>query len=164
MRVNLRLAAAFAAACIASSIGACGSGGGDTNARQAADTVAEATTATTAAAATGASTCGRDGAQPTTGDPIKVGAIVTKQPGTDFTDVTRGAQAYFDCVNANGGINGRPIQYIVTSSTASTSSAAASPPSAMARRTSRPSTWAPASARTAPRRRWSARAPRSWCW
>jgi branched-chain amino acid transport system substrate-binding protein len=107
MRVNLRLAAAFAAACIASSIGACGSGGGDTNARQAADTV------TTAAAATGASTCGRDGAQPTTGDPIKVGAIVTKQPGTDFTDVTRGAQAYFDCVNANGGINGRPIQYIV---------------------------------------------------
>ena len=47
------------------------------------------------------------------GTPIKVGAIVTKQPGTDFTGITGMAQAYFNCVNDNGGINGRPIQYVV---------------------------------------------------
>ena len=38
--------------------------------------------------------------------------IITKQPGVDFTDITKTAKAYFDCVNDNGGINGRPVQYI----------------------------------------------------
>ena len=42
---------------------------------------------------------------------IKLGAIATKQPGTDFTDIPNMAKAYFDCVNDNGGINGRRIQY-----------------------------------------------------
>jgi branched-chain amino acid transport system substrate-binding protein len=51
--------------------------------------------------------------QKATGEPIKLGAIVTKQPGTDFTGITGTAAAYFQCVNDNGGINGRPIQYIV---------------------------------------------------
>jgi branched-chain amino acid transport system substrate-binding protein len=37
---------------------------------------------------------------------------VTKQPGTDFTDITNAAKAYFDCVNDNGGINGKPISYL----------------------------------------------------
>jgi branched-chain amino acid transport system substrate-binding protein len=116
MRVNLRLAAACAAACIAASTVACGSGGGDTSSNQSTPaTGAEGTTAATAATTQAAqtSTCGQGNAQQATGAPIKIGAIVTKQPGTDFTDVTRGAQAYFDCVNANGGINGRPVQYIV---------------------------------------------------
>ena len=36
----------------------------------------------------------------------------TKQPGTDFTDITNIAKAYFDCVNDNGGINGQPIEYL----------------------------------------------------
>jgi branched-chain amino acid transport system substrate-binding protein len=72
--------------------------------------------------------CGRAGADPTagqtarcglgtgkkaTGDPITLGAIVTKEPGTDFTPTTGIAQAYFNCVNDNGGINGRPIRYMV---------------------------------------------------
>ena len=30
----------------------------------------------------------------------------------DFTQITGMAKAYFDCVNDNGGIHGRPIQYI----------------------------------------------------
>ena len=51
--------------------------------------------------------------QKATGEPIKLGAIATKQPGTDFTDIPNMAKAYFDCVNDNGGINGRPIQYII---------------------------------------------------
>ena len=32
-------------------------------------------------------------------------------PGVDFTTVGKVAKAYFDCVNDNGGINGRPIKY-----------------------------------------------------
>ena len=46
------------------------------------------------------------------GEAIKIGAIITKQPGIDFTDITKTAKAVFDCVNDNGGINGRPVQYI----------------------------------------------------
>jgi branched-chain amino acid transport system substrate-binding protein len=60
-----------------------------------------------------AAKCGLGNGKPASGSPIKIGAIVTKQPGTDFTDITNGAKAYFDCVNANGGINGRPIKYSV---------------------------------------------------
>jgi branched-chain amino acid transport system substrate-binding protein len=59
------------------------------------------------------STCGLGTGQKATGDPITLGAIVTHQPGTDFTGATGIAQAYFNCVNDNGGINGRPIRYIV---------------------------------------------------
>ncbi len=60
-----------------------------------------------------AAACGLGNGQKATGTPIKLGAIVTKQPGTDFTGITGMAQAYFNCVNDNGGINGRPIQYVV---------------------------------------------------
>jgi branched-chain amino acid transport system substrate-binding protein len=56
--------------------------------------------------------CGNGNGQKPTGSPIKIGAIATKQPGTDFTDGENAAKAYFDCVNANGGVNGHPIQYI----------------------------------------------------
>ena len=57
-----------------------------------------------------ASKCGLGNGKKATGKPIKLGAIVTKQPGTDFTDDATTAQAYFKCVNDNGGINGRPVQ------------------------------------------------------
>ena len=33
-------------------------------------------------------------------------------PGVDFTTIGKVAKAYFECVNDNGGINGRPIKYI----------------------------------------------------
>jgi branched-chain amino acid transport system substrate-binding protein len=55
--------------------------------------------------------CGTKPGTKASGTPIKLGAIVTKQPGTDFTDGATMAQAYFNCVNDNGGINGHPIQY-----------------------------------------------------
>ena len=32
-------------------------------------------------------------------------------PGVDFTTIGKVAKAYFDCVNDNGGIRGRPIRY-----------------------------------------------------
>ena len=64
---------------------------------------------TTAKAASDVTKCGTKPGVKATGTPIKLGAIVTKQPGTDFTDGANMAQAYFNCVNDNGGINGHPI-------------------------------------------------------
>jgi branched-chain amino acid transport system substrate-binding protein len=66
---------------------------------------------TTAKAAEDVTKCGKKPGTKATGTPIKVGAIVTKQPGTDFTDGASMAEAYFNCVNDNGGINGHPISY-----------------------------------------------------
>jgi len=57
--------------------------------------------------------CGLGTGMKATGDPITLGAIITKQPGVDFTGISGMAQAYFACVNDNGGINNRPIRYIV---------------------------------------------------
>ncbi|MDF5756281.1 ABC transporter substrate-binding protein [Spongiactinospora sp. TRM90649] len=51
--------------------------------------------------------------KPATGSPITVGAIVTASGGIDFSSATKSAQAYFDCVNAGGGIGGRPVKYLV---------------------------------------------------
>jgi branched-chain amino acid transport system substrate-binding protein len=68
----------------------------------------------TQAASSGAGDVTKCGTKPgvkASGTPIKLGAIVTKQPGTDFTDGATMAQAYFNCVNDNGGINGHPIKY-----------------------------------------------------
>jgi branched-chain amino acid transport system substrate-binding protein len=45
-----------------------------------------------------------------TGTPINVGAIATKESGTDFSDGPNMVAAYFDCVNANGGIDGHPLK------------------------------------------------------
>jgi branched-chain amino acid transport system substrate-binding protein len=56
--------------------------------------------------------CGAGTGKKATGEPIKVGAIVTKIPGIDFTDISDAAKAFFDCVNDNGGIKGRPVEYI----------------------------------------------------
>jgi branched-chain amino acid transport system substrate-binding protein len=70
-------------------------------------------TATTAKPAVAASKCGLGNGQKASGTPIKLGAIATKLPGTDFSDIPNTAKAYFDCVNDNGGINGRPVSLTV---------------------------------------------------
>ena len=57
------------------------------------------------------SDCGTKPGVKATGTPITLGTIVTDQPGTSFTDIPDMAQAYFTCVNDNGGINGHPIKY-----------------------------------------------------
>jgi len=62
------------------------------------------------ATAAAASKCGLGNGKKATGTPIKLGAIATKLPGTDFTDIPNMAAAYFACVNANGGIKGHPVQ------------------------------------------------------
>lgn len=68
----------------------------------------------TIAAADGhAPSCGLNTGQAANGDPIKVGGINGNAPPGDFSGGTDAAAAYFECVNANGGINGRPIEYLV---------------------------------------------------
>ncbi len=64
-----------------------------------------------AAAAAGPVKCGLGNGKKASGDPIRIGAIGTKVPGLDFTAAPLAAQAYFACVNENGGINGRPVKY-----------------------------------------------------
>jgi branched-chain amino acid transport system substrate-binding protein len=58
------------------------------------------------------SVCGLGTGKKATGRPIKLGTINMLIPGVDFTTIAKIAEAYFKCVNDNGGINGRPIQYI----------------------------------------------------
>src|SRR4051812_27297507 len=78
------------------------------------------TTAAVSAQAVGAGTatatksvCGAGTGKKASGAPIKVGGIDMLIPGVDFTTVGKTAKAYFDCVNDNGGIHGRPIKYIL---------------------------------------------------
>jgi branched-chain amino acid transport system substrate-binding protein len=65
----------------------------------------------TPAAAAEAPKCGMNTGKAATGQPIPVGAVVGKTGPADFSASARAAEAYFKCVNANGGINGRPIAY-----------------------------------------------------
>jgi branched-chain amino acid transport system substrate-binding protein len=57
--------------------------------------------------------CGMGTGQKATGSPLTLGGIFTQQPGIDFTGIANMARAYFNCVNDNGGINGRPVRYLV---------------------------------------------------
>ena len=59
------------------------------------------------------SQCGTKPGVKATGTPIALGTINTKQPGTDFSDIANMANAYFNCVNDNGGINGHPVKYYI---------------------------------------------------
>jgi branched-chain amino acid transport system substrate-binding protein len=60
---------------------------------------------------TGKAKCGLANGKKADGAPIKIAAIATMSNGIDFRSAPMTAKAYFDCVNANGGINGRPISY-----------------------------------------------------
>ena len=57
------------------------------------------------------SVCGLGTGKKATGKPIKLGGIDMLIPGADFTTIGKTANAYFQCVNDNGGIHGRPISY-----------------------------------------------------
>src|SRR5262249_35610405 len=59
----------------------------------------------------GLAKCGLGNGKKATGSPIKIGGIDMLIPGVDFTTMGKVAKAYFDCVNDNGGINGRPVKY-----------------------------------------------------
>ena len=57
------------------------------------------------------SVCGLGNGKRATGKPIVMGGIYTKSAGIDFSVIGLMVRAYFDCVNSNGGINGRRIVY-----------------------------------------------------
>jgi branched-chain amino acid transport system substrate-binding protein len=95
-------------------LAACGSDNNDKGSTSSASSTPASTTET----ATTAAKCGLGNGQKATGEPIRIGAIVTKQAGTDFSDGPNMTEAYFNCVNDNGGINGRPVKmYIETEQT-----------------------------------------------
>lgn len=65
------------------------------------------------AGAYAAASCGDGTGTAATGEPIVIGAITGKTGPDDFSNSTKAAKAYFDCLNANGGIKGRPVSYLV---------------------------------------------------
>ena len=98
-----------------------------TSAGSAAPTATQAPTATEAPGTTAASAgdglvgskpatagekCGLGNGKKAIGDPIKLGNVTTSVPGIDFSTGPAMMKAYFDCVNDNGGINGRPLQML----------------------------------------------------
>jgi branched-chain amino acid transport system substrate-binding protein len=112
-----RTAAAAAAALSLGVLAACSSSSSSSGSAPASSSAPAASSAAATAsnsAATGTvstSSCGTKPGVAATGTPINIGAINTKQPGTDFSDIENMTGAYFACVNANGGINGHPIKY-----------------------------------------------------
>jgi len=111
-----RTAAAAVAALSLGVLAACSSSSSSSSSSSA--TAAASSPAATSAASssssastTSTSACGTNPGVQATGTPINIGAIDTKQSGTDFSDIENMTGAYFACVNANGGINGHPIKF-----------------------------------------------------
>ena len=94
------------AACSSSSSSAAGGTGSS-----ASSAPSSASSGSAGAGTVSTSSCGSKPGVKATGTPINIGAINTKQPGTDFSDIENMTGAYFACVNANGGINGHPIKF-----------------------------------------------------
>ena len=121
MRMNhqaprLRAGAALAMVAGALLLAACGSSSSSssaTSSSSASSATTAATTASTAASSSSTSSCGPKPGVAATGSPINIGTIDTKQPGTDFSDGPNMINAYFACVNANGGVNGHPLKLFV---------------------------------------------------
>ncbi len=57
--------------------------------------------------------CGMNNGKSASGQPIPIGSINGVTGPDDFSSSAKAADAYFKCVNANGGINGRPVRYIM---------------------------------------------------
>jgi branched-chain amino acid transport system substrate-binding protein len=112
-----RTAAAAVAALSLGVLAACSSSSSSSSSPAASSSAPAASSAaatasnSAAAGTTSTSSCGTNPGVAATGTPINIGAINTKQPGTDFSDIENMTGAYFACVNANGGINGHPIKY-----------------------------------------------------
>jgi branched-chain amino acid transport system substrate-binding protein len=60
-----------------------------------------------------APTCGLNNGQKASGEPIMLGGITGRTGPADFSSSAEAAAAYFKCVNDNGGINGRPVDYAI---------------------------------------------------
>jgi branched-chain amino acid transport system substrate-binding protein len=105
------LARLGAAGLVAVVVCAAGCGGTDKPAGTATGGGNTAKPASTSAA--DVASCGKSPGKAATGAPIRVGAVIGKSGPADLSSSSLSAKAYFDCVNANGGIGGRPIKYSV---------------------------------------------------
>ena len=115
--ISTRRTILFCAA-VALAAAGCSSSSSSSTATGSSTTPAGGSSSSAGAATVATSSCGTKPGVAATGTPIPLGAIATNQPGTSFTDIPNMAKAYFDCVNANGGINGHPIKlYIATEQT-----------------------------------------------
>jgi branched-chain amino acid transport system substrate-binding protein len=119
MRIGLASLAAAALLALAgcgssnnSSSSAAG-GGGATSSASSSAAAGGTSTSGGSSGSTDTSSCGPKPGTKATGSPINIGTIDTHQPGTDFTDGPNMIQAYFSCVNANGGVNGHPLKLFV---------------------------------------------------
>ncbi len=100
------------ASCSSSSHSTASAGGSNTTAAVG----SSATSATTAAAGSTGSGAS-SGGSPATGSPIYVGTECGAQPPQDMSECTTVPTAYFDQINAQGGINGHPIKVVTCYST-----------------------------------------------
>jgi branched-chain amino acid transport system substrate-binding protein len=116
---RLRVGAALLAAVALLALAGCGSsnnsssssgGGGAATSSAAAGT---STSSGGGGSSVNISSCGTKPGVKATGSPINIGTIDTHQPGTDFTDGPNMINAYFSCVNDNGGVNGHPLKLFV---------------------------------------------------
>jgi branched-chain amino acid transport system substrate-binding protein len=113
-RRHSRLAgAAVAVLAVGGVLAGCSSSSSSSSSSAPATNTSSAAAPATSSAATATSSCGTKPGQAATGTPINLGSIVTDSPAANFTDIANMAQAYFNCVNANGGINGHPIKYFI---------------------------------------------------
>src|SRR5690348_17415325 len=116
--ISARRTILLAAALALAAAGCSSSGSSSSTASGTGSSPAGGTSSSASAATVNTSSCGTKPGVKATGTPIPLGAIATNQPGTSFTDIPNMAKAYFDCVNANGGVNGHPIKlYIATEQT-----------------------------------------------
>lgn len=104
MRASHLISIAAAGALAAAALAGCSSSSGGGSSAADSDIASQS-------ASLKADTCGMGNGQAASGTPIKIGAIASMSNGIDFRSSPATAKAYFDCVNANGGINGRPIAY-----------------------------------------------------
>jgi branched-chain amino acid transport system substrate-binding protein len=108
-RLSLALAAAVIGLTVLAGCGSSSKSGTSSAATAATSTAASSSSSSSVST----SSCGPKPGVAATGTPIKIGTIDTKQPGTDFSDGPNMIIAYFNCVNANGGVNGHPLKLYV---------------------------------------------------
>ncbi len=104
-------AAMLLAGCGSSSSSSSAASGASSSTSSTGSSTSGATSASTGSGST--SSCGPKPGVKATGSPINIGTIDTKQPGTDFSDGPNMIIAYYNCVNANGGVNGHPVKLYV---------------------------------------------------
>ena len=111
----IALAAVVGAALLLAACGSSSSSSSSTAASGASSATSSSASATTSSSTSSVSTsaCGKKPGVAATGTPIPIGTIDTKQPGTDFSDGPNMITAYYNCVNANGGVNGHPVKLYV---------------------------------------------------